>query len=98
MADEPKIVARMLESSSVTAAAPMSGNKIIFEIKNDEGKDLLGLQATLTIPCGKKQGATSFLLSKNGDPIKLEATFSSAPSKAVNIGAFNRNKKGMLIW
>ena len=98
MADEPKVVVKMLESSSVTAVAPKSGNKISFEIKNDGGKDLRGLQAILTIPCGQKQDGTNFLLSKNDDHIEVETTLSSNPSKAVDIGELNRAEKGILSW
>jgi hypothetical protein len=98
MADEPMVVVKMLKSSSVTAVAPRSGNKISFEIANDGGTDLTGLQAILTLPCGKKQDGTNFLLSKNDDHIKVETTLSSNSSEAVDIGACNQAKKGILSW
>ncbi len=104
MADEPKVVVKMLESSSVTAVAPKKGNKISFEITNHGGKDLPGLQAILTIPCGEKQDGTNFLLSKNDDNttnIKVETTLSSNPSKKVDIGEWNQAKqakKGTVSW
>jgi hypothetical protein len=98
MADEPKVVVKMLKSTSVTAVAPRSGNKISFEIANDGGTDLTGLQAILTIPCGKKQDGANFLLSKNDDHIKVETTLSLHTPIEVDIGACNQAKKGILSW